>query len=191
MKLSGRTRVVEKLGEGGMGQVYRARDTRLDRPVAIKILPPALAGDPIFRERFEREARTLSGLSHPNICTVHDVGRMSGTDYLVMEYLEGTDARRSSSSGAPCLQAMRCASPRKIADALIVAHRHGIVHRDLKPANVMIVRGTGGGRDREAAGFRGRQARGGFSERGHRRARYRGCDTRAAAHRSRYHSRHL
>ena len=134
--------IVEKLGEGGMGQVYRARDTRLDRPVAIKILPPALAADPIFRERFEREARTLSGLSHPNICTVHDVGRQDRTDYLVMEYLEGRTVadlleRGPMSPG----DALRIAG--QVADALIVAHRHGIVHRDLKPANVMIVRGTG------------------------------------------------
>ena len=124
-----------------MGQVYRARDTRLDRPVAIKILPPALAGDPIFRERFEREARTLSGLSHPNICTVHDVGRHGGTDYLVMEYLEGLTLADLLERGpiSPG-DALRIAA--QIADALIVAHRHSIVHRDLKPANVMIVRGT-------------------------------------------------
>src|SRR5436309_14111827 len=81
--------IVSSLGAGGMGEVYRARDTRLDRTVAIKILPPALAADPEFRERFEREARTISQLTHPNICVLHDIGRFEDTDYLVLEYLEG------------------------------------------------------------------------------------------------------
>ncbi len=136
--------VLDKLGEGGMGEVYRARDTRLDRSVAIKVLPASLAGDPVLRERFEREARTLSGLSHPNICTVYDVGRHEGIDYLVMEYLEGRTLAAILEQGAmPTHEALRVAG--QIADALVIAHRHGIIHRDLKPANVMIVRGGAAG----------------------------------------------
>src|SRR5438093_273832 len=81
--------IVSPLGAGGMGEVYRARDSRLDRTVAIKVLSQALAADPEFRERFEREARTISQLAHPNICVLHDIGRFEDTDYLVLEYLEG------------------------------------------------------------------------------------------------------
>jgi eukaryotic-like serine/threonine-protein kinase len=126
------------VGAGGMGEVHAARDTRLDRTVAIKILPATLAADPSFRERFEREARTLSRLNHPNICTVYDVGRDAGVDYLVMEYLEGRTLAAVLEQGPmPVDEALRVA--RQVADALIAAHRHGIIHRDLKPANVLIV----------------------------------------------------
>jgi Tol biopolymer transport system component len=134
--------VREPLGQGGMGEVYSARDTRLDRTVAIKVLSAALAADPTFRERFEREARSLSALSHPNICTVHDVGQYNGVEYLVMEHLEGRTLAAILEQGAmPAGEALREAG--QFADARVVAHRHGIVHRDLKPANVMIVRGRG------------------------------------------------
>jgi Tol biopolymer transport system component len=128
------------LGAGGMGEVYRARDTRLSRTVAIKVLPQVLASDPQFRERFEREARTVSALDHPHICALHDVGDYSGTSYLVMQYLEGdTLADRIAKSGAlPVSEALALAV--QVADALDVAHRRGIVHRDLKPGNVMLTR---------------------------------------------------
>jgi Tol biopolymer transport system component len=131
--------ITGSLGAGGMGEVYSARDTRLERTVAIKVLPATLAADPDFRERFEREARSLSALSHPNICTVHDVGRHEGVDYLVMEHLEGPTLAAILEQGAMAPgDALRVAG--QIADALILAHRHGIVHRDLKPANVIIAR---------------------------------------------------
>jgi len=127
------------LGVGGMGEVYKARDTRLDRIVAIKVLAPAVAADPQFRERFDREARTISQLSHPNICTLHDVG----DGFIVMEYLEGeTLAARLERGPLPLDEALRVAS--EISSALDRAHSAGIVHRDLKPGNVMLAR-TGGG----------------------------------------------
>jgi serine/threonine protein kinase/Tol biopolymer transport system component len=123
-----------------MGEVYRGRDTRLDRLVAIKILPAALAGDTGLRERFEREARAISSLSHPHICALFDVGRHDGTDYLVLELLEGeTLAQRLTSGPIPPAQALTIAI--QICDALDKAHRSGIVHRDLKPANVMLTKG--------------------------------------------------
>lgn len=132
--------VVAPLGAGGMGEVYRARDTRLDRTVALKILPPLFATRPELRQRFEREARTLSQLTHPHICTIHDVGREDGVDYLVMEYLEGeTLAERLAKGPLPLDKVVAHAI--EIADALDKAHRQGIVHRDLKPANVMLTRG--------------------------------------------------
>jgi len=134
--------IVTAIGAGGMGEVYRARDTRLDRTVAIKVLPPSLAADPHLRERFDREARAISSLNHPHICTLYDVGRQDGTDYLVLEYLEGEtlDARLKSApgSGLPSRDALRIAT--EILDALDKAHRSGIVHRDLKPANVMLTK---------------------------------------------------
>jgi eukaryotic-like serine/threonine-protein kinase len=134
--------ITTPIGSGGMGDVYRARDTRLDRTVAIKVLPPALADDPVFRDRFEHEGRALSGLNHPNICTVHDVGTHDGVSYLVMEYLEGRTLADMLDHGAmPVGEALRIAG--QIADALTAAHRQGIIHRDLKPANVMIVRAGG------------------------------------------------
>jgi Tol biopolymer transport system component len=134
--------IANPIGSGGMGEVYRARDVRLDRTVAIKVLAVAIAGDPLFRDRFEREARTLSRLNHPNVCTVYDVGTHEGVSYLVMEYLEGrTLADMIDRRPLPVGEALRIAT--QIADALIAAHRHGIIHRDLKPANVMIVSGRG------------------------------------------------
>ena len=131
--------VTGPLGAGGMGEVYKARDTRLDRTVAIKVLPAQFAADPRFRERFEREAKAISQLSHPHICMLHDVGRQDGIDYLVMEYLEGqTLAQRLYKGALPLDQALRYAV--QIADALDRAHRQGIVHRDLKPGNIMLTK---------------------------------------------------
>jgi serine/threonine protein kinase len=125
------------LGAGGMGEVYRARDTRLDRTVAIKILPAHLAGHPDARSRFEREARTISSLNHPNICTLHDIGSQDGTTYLVMEYVDGETMEARLQKGPLSLkQALECGM--EICDALEKAHRAGIVHRDLKPGNVML-----------------------------------------------------
>src|SRR5215208_2313929 len=122
--------ILGPLGVGGMGEVYQARDTRLDRAVAIKIMPDVLAEDPVFRDRFEREARTISQLDHPNICALYDVGQERGTSYLVMQYLEGeTLAARLARGPLPIADALRMAS--EIAAALSVAHRAGIVHRDL------------------------------------------------------------
>jgi Tol biopolymer transport system component/predicted Ser/Thr protein kinase len=127
------------LGAGGMGEVYRARDTRLDRTVAVKILPPDLARSTALRQRFEREARAISALNHPHVCALHDVGRHEGIDFLVMEYLEGESlAARLKKGPLPLSQALRYAG--EIARALDCAHRKGIVHRDLKPDNVVITK---------------------------------------------------
>jgi serine/threonine-protein kinase len=131
--------VLAKLGEGGMGEVYKARDTRLDRTVAIKVLPPHVLDDPAFRARFEREARTASSLEHPNICALYDVGREGTVEYLVMQYLDGvTLAQRVARGSMPIDEALRCAA--EIAGALDRAHRAGVVHRDVKPGNVMLVK---------------------------------------------------
>jgi serine/threonine protein kinase len=127
------------LGAGGMGEVYKAWDTRLDRTVAIKILRPELAVDSQFRDRFDREARVISQLDHPNICALYDIGRQDGTAYLVMQYLEGeTLAERLTKSALPLDQALRIAID--VAAALDKAHRTGVVHHDLKPGNVMLTR---------------------------------------------------
>jgi Tol biopolymer transport system component/predicted Ser/Thr protein kinase len=128
------------LGAGGMGEVYRARDTRLDREVAIKVLPSHLSENPEFRARFEREAKTISGLQHPNICVLYDVGRQDGVAFLVMEYLEGeTLATRLARKPLTPEETLRIGI--EVADALDKAHRSGIVHRDLKPGNVMLTKG--------------------------------------------------
>ncbi len=129
--------IVGLLGAGGMGEVYRARDTRLGRTVAIKILPPDLAGDARRRRRFEIEARAVSALNHPHICVLHDIGNDAGVQYLVMEYVDGqTLAERLRKGPLPVPQVLEWGS--QIASALARAHRKGIVHRDLKPGNVMI-----------------------------------------------------
>ena len=122
-----------------MGEVYKARDTRLGRTVAIKVLPDAVATDAQSRARFEREARAISQLTHPHICTLYDVGHHDGADYIVMEFLEGESlwARlQRAGSGLPLAEALRIAG--EIASALDAAHRAGIVHRDLKPGNVVL-----------------------------------------------------
>jgi Tol biopolymer transport system component len=127
------------LGAGGMGEVYRARDTRLDRSVAIKVLPAHLSSDSDLKLRLEREARAISSLQHPHICVLHDIGHQDGTDYLVMEYLEGeTLADRLRKGPLPMAQVVQFGV--EIADALDKAHRRGIIHRDLKPGNIMLTR---------------------------------------------------
>ena len=131
--------VLSALGAGGMGEVYKARDTRLDRTVAIKVLPSEVAGDPDLRARFEREARAVAALDHPHICGIYDVGSVDGTHYLVMPHLEGqTLAARLEKGPLPLDQALKIAT--EIADALDKAHRQGIIHRDLKPANIMLTK---------------------------------------------------
>ena len=131
--------IVSQLGAGGMGEVWRARDTRLDRAVAVKILPAALAQNQQFRMRFEREARSISQLNHPHICTIHDVGSDDGIDYLVMELLEGESlAERLSRGPLPLSDVLRYGI--QIGEALDRAHRSGIVHRDLKPGNIMLTK---------------------------------------------------
>jgi WD40 repeat protein len=127
------------LGAGGMGEVYRARDTRLDRTVAVKILPPHLSSNLDARQRFEREARAISSLNHPNICTLHDVGHQNGTDFLVMEYLEGeTLADRLTKGPLPPEQVLKYGI--EICEGLEKAHKNGVIHRDLKPGNIMLTK---------------------------------------------------
>jgi serine/threonine protein kinase len=127
------------LGAGGMGQVYAAADTRLNRRVAIKVLAAGMAGDPSLTLRFEREAQAIAALNHPNICTLYDVGKHEGLDYLVMELVEGQSlADRIAAGPLPLDQALAYAI--QIADALDAAHTRGIVHRDLKPGNVMLTK---------------------------------------------------
>jgi eukaryotic-like serine/threonine-protein kinase len=131
--------ILSAIGAGGMGEVYRAKDTRLERTVAIKVLPERFSGSAETRQRFEREAKTISQLSHPHICALYDVGREGETEYLVMEYLEGeTLADRLAKRALHLNQALRYGI--EIADALAKAHRQGIVHRDLKPGNVMLTK---------------------------------------------------
>jgi serine/threonine protein kinase len=118
-----------------MGEVYRSRDTRLDRTVAVKILPSHLSENPEARQRFEREARTISSLNHPHICHLYDIGLQDGTDFLVMEFLDGeTLAERLRKGAMPVNELLKTGM--EIAEALEVGHRAGIVHRDLKPGNI-------------------------------------------------------
>jgi Tol biopolymer transport system component/tRNA A-37 threonylcarbamoyl transferase component Bud32 len=132
--------IVEMIGAGGMGEVYKARDPRLERVVAVKVLPAHLSSSEEIRQRFEREAKAISQLSHPHVCALYDVGSHEGTEYLVMEYLEGeTLADRLGKGPLPMEQVLRYGI--EIADALDRAHRAGIVHRDLKPGNVMLTKG--------------------------------------------------
>ena len=131
--------VVAPAGAGGMGEVYRARDTRLDRSVAIKVLPTHLSSDPEAKQRFDREARAISSLNHPNICTLYDIGHQEGTDFLVMELLEGeTLADRLVKGPLPPEQVLKYGT--EICEGLERAHRNGVVHRDLKPGNVMLTK---------------------------------------------------
>jgi len=127
------------LGAGGMGEVYRARDTRLERDVAVKVLPANLSSDPNLRQRLEREAKAVSKLTHPHICTLHDIGHQDGVDFLVMELVEGeTLEQRLLRGPLPPEQTLRIGA--QIAEALAKAHKLGFVHRDLKPGNVMLTK---------------------------------------------------
>ncbi len=131
--------ILSAIGAGGMGEVYKARDTRLDRIVAIKVLPTHLADRSELRERFEREAKTIASLNHPHICTLYDTGHQDDIDFLVMEYIEGeTLAQRLQKGSLPIQQVLQYAT--EIADALDKAHRKGVTHRDLKPGNIMLTK---------------------------------------------------
>ena len=131
--------ILAGIGAGGMGEVYKARDTRLQRVVAIKVLSGSADVGPELARRFEREAQAVAALNHPNICVIHDVGEESGTPYFVMEFLEGeTLAARLSEGALPLGQALQYAVG--IADALDKAHRAGVVHRDVKPSNIVLTR---------------------------------------------------
>ena len=137
--------VLGPLGSGGMGEVYRALDTRLDRSVAIKVLAASFASDAAFQQRLHTEARAISKLSHPHICTLYDVGEHNGSTFLVMELIEGETLadrlRRLPAHTLPVDETLRLGI--QIAEALAVAHRRGIIHRDLKPGNVMLAKGAG------------------------------------------------
>src|SRR6516162_6120862 len=129
--------ITAALGAGGMGEVYRARDRRLERTVAIKVLPAQFSADVARKQRFEREAKTISQLNHPHICTLHDIGSQDGIEYLVMECVEGeTLAKRLEKGPLPLEQVLKYGA--QIADALDKAHRSGVVHRDLKPGNIVL-----------------------------------------------------
>src|SRR5712691_11048037 len=143
--------ILAPIGAGGMGEVYKARDTRLDRTVAVKVLQSDFAADSERRARFEREARAIAALSHPHICTIHDVGRHDTVDYIVMELLDGeTLADRLARTKSPLPLDQVLSIGIAIADALDKAHRAGIVHRDLKPANIFLVRRGGASAPPEA-----------------------------------------
>src|SRR3954466_4835280 len=131
--------ILAPLGAGGMGEVYRAKDTRLERTVAVKVLPSHLSSNPDLRARFDREAKAISGLQHPHICTLFDVGSQDGIDFLVMEHLEGeTLAERLKRGPVPLAQLIKTGI--ELAEALEKAHHAGLIHRDIKPGNIMLTK---------------------------------------------------
>src|SRR3984885_744192 len=131
--------IIAPIGAGGMGEVYRAKNTRLDRTVAIKVLNSKLDMSAELKARFDREAKTISQLQHPNICVLHDIGSENGTDFLVMEFLEGESLNEKLKRGPlPTEELLKISI--QLADALEKAHRAGIIHRDLKPGNVMLTK---------------------------------------------------
>src|SRR3984893_16176441 len=131
--------IVSPLGAGGMGEVYRARDTSLERDVAVKVVPANLSSNPNLRQRLEREAKAVSKLSHPHICTLYDIGHQDGVDFLVMELVEGETLEHRLTRG-PLLTEQMLRLAAQIADALAKAHKQGITHRDLKPSNIMLTK---------------------------------------------------